>query len=74
MLPDAPVTFSTMTGWPSDAAMPWATMRASVSMAPPAETGTTMVMGWAGKVCAAALCSPAERAAAEAARRSNWRR
>jgi hypothetical protein len=37
-------------------------------MAPPAETGTTMVMGWAGKVCAAALCSPAERAAAEAAK------
>jgi hypothetical protein len=34
-----------MMGWPSDGRMPSATMRASVSIAPPAETGTTMVIG-----------------------------
>ena len=54
MLPDAPVTFSITTGWPSDAFMPSATMRAMVSMAPPAGTGTTMVIGRDGKDCAKA--------------------
>ena len=43
--PDAPVTFSITTGWPSAADMPDAMRRALVSIAPPAGTGTTMVIG-----------------------------
>ena len=48
MLPSAPVTFSMMTVWPSEARMRSATMRVIVSVGPPAANGTTMVMGRVG--------------------------
>jgi hypothetical protein len=41
MLPPAPLTFSTMIGWPSGAFMRSARMRAMVSVGPPAGYGTT---------------------------------
>ena len=45
MLAPAPVTFSTITVWPSDVRMRSANMRASVSFGPPAGNGTMMVTG-----------------------------
>src|SRR5262245_10268367 len=74
MLPDAPVTFSITTGCPSDARMPSAMRRALVSIAPPGETGTTMVIGRDGKACAPARRGRAGTAAAPAARCRNLRR
>src|SRR5215207_7824414 len=40
MVPPAPVTFSTTTGWPRSLAMPSATMREITSVGPPAANGT----------------------------------
>ena len=48
MLPEAPATFSMMTGWPSDARMRSAMTRAPVSSGPPAGNGTTRVIGREG--------------------------
>jgi hypothetical protein len=48
MLPPAPVTFSTMTVWPSERPMRSAMIRAMVSVGPPAENGTVSVMERAG--------------------------
>jgi len=48
MVPPAPVTFSTMTGWPSAAFMRSPSRRAMVSGGPPAVVGTTIVMGRLG--------------------------
>jgi hypothetical protein len=45
MVPPAPVTFSTITGWPSEARMPSAMMRAITSVEPPVASGTIMVIG-----------------------------
>ena len=59
MVPPAPPTFSTTIGWPSDARMPSATMRAMMSVIPPGGNGTIMVTGRDGKACAAALAMPA---------------
>src|SRR4029078_2531535 len=50
--PDAPLTFSMITGWPSVARMPSAIRRALVSSAPPAGTGTTIVTWREGNACA----------------------
>ena len=44
----APVTFSTMMGWPSDIRMPSLKIRPSVSVGPPAGNGTIIVMGCEG--------------------------
>src|SRR6185437_14305183 len=52
MLAPAPVTFSTMTAWPSDSLMRSLRMRASVSVGPPAGNGTIIVIEWEGKVSA----------------------
>jgi hypothetical protein len=48
MLPLALVTFSIMTGYPSDIRMRPATIRAITSVAPPAANGTIMVIGFIG--------------------------
>jgi hypothetical protein len=48
MEPPAPVTFSTMMGWPRAARMPSAMMRAITSVEPPLASGTIMVMGREG--------------------------
>src|SRR5262249_46208383 len=45
MVPPAPVGFSMITDCPSGPLIRSARMRASVSVGPPAEKGTTMVMG-----------------------------
>jgi hypothetical protein len=45
MVPPAPVTFSAITGWPSDVFMRSATRRATMSVMPPAANGTIMVTG-----------------------------
>src|SRR5262245_10335559 len=74
MLPDAPVTFSITTGCPSDDRMPSEMRRALVSIAPPAGTGTTMVIGRDGKVCALANREAAGAMAAPAVKRKNLRR
>src|SRR2546423_8903068 len=52
MLPPAPVTFSTTTVCPRLFVIRSAMMRAIVSVGPPAENGTTIVTGRAGKFCA----------------------
>ena len=44
MVPAAPVTFSMMTDCPSKTCILAATIRASVSVGPPAENGTTIVI------------------------------
>src|SRR5205085_3675286 len=54
MLPPAPARFSTTTCWPRRSASAGATMRAVVSVPPPGSKPTTMVIGFAGKFCAAA--------------------
>jgi hypothetical protein len=48
VVPPAPATFSTMTGWPSVLDMFSPTMRAITSVGPPAANGTIMVMGRVG--------------------------
>src|SRR6266850_6931668 len=52
MLPPAPVTFSTTTVCPRLFVIRSAMMRAIVSVGPPAENGTTIATGRAGKLCA----------------------
>jgi hypothetical protein len=47
-MPPALGLFSTITGWPRDFSMAWARVRATVSVGPPAENGTTMVTGLVG--------------------------
>src|ERR1700730_16545628 len=64
MVPDAPVTFSMMTAWPSDARMASLRLRARVSTGPPAPNGTIRVMGCDGYGCAAATRSNARTAMA----------
>ena len=61
MVPAAPVVLSTITVWPSVRLIRSARMRASVSVGPPAVNGTTSVICFEGKVCAAAR--PLARAA-----------
>src|SRR6516162_8155406 len=53
-MPPAPVTFSTITCWPSSSDRRGASARAITSVAPPAPNGTTMVSGRDGQLCAAA--------------------
>src|SRR5262249_60475248 len=53
----APVTFSMIMVCPSDARMPSAMIRPSVSVGPPAGNGTIIVIGRDGKPCA---CAPLE--------------
>ena len=48
MLPSAPPTFSIMIGWPSEARIPSVTIRAIVSVGPPAANGTMSVIGRLG--------------------------
>src|SRR5215831_16631203 len=55
MVPEAPATFSMMTGWPSGSRMPSATMRPMASAGPPAPNGTTNVIGRDGYDCAHAI-------------------
>src|SRR5215475_11380091 len=52
MLPPAPVRFSTTTGWPSRPASWSDTVRAMMSMALPAVTGTITCSGLLGQLCA----------------------
>src|SRR4051794_17158559 len=52
ILPPAPVRFSTITGWPRCSDILAATMRPTVSTAPPAANGTTIRIGRFGKFCA----------------------
>ena len=57
IVPEAPGLFSTTTVCRHDSCSLVATMRASVSVAPPAGYGTTMRNGWLGY--AAASCATA---------------
>jgi hypothetical protein len=52
MVPAAPATLSTITVCPRASRNPSAITRAIVSVGPPAENGTTMVMGFDGYDCA----------------------
>jgi hypothetical protein len=45
IVPPAPLTFSTITDWPSDVFMRSPTMRATMSVTPPAANGTISVIG-----------------------------
>src|SRR5229473_6846401 len=74
MLPAAPPRFSTISDWPSDARMRSLRMRASTSAGPAAGNGTTIVIGRAGKACAAALRHADGRMAAPAAKGRTERR
>src|SRR6266511_1743560 len=53
-MPPAPLTFSTITDWPSSLRNPSATTRAITSDDPPAPNGTTIVTGLVGQSCARA--------------------
>src|SRR5215831_13196323 len=68
MLPAAPPMLSTITDCPSDTRIRSLKMRASTSAGPAAGNGTTIVIGRAGKACAAALRDAAGKMAAAAAR------
>ena len=70
MLPAAPATFSTITGWPSEVFMRSAMIRASTSTGPPAANGTTNVTGRFGNVCACAPDMPSTATKAIANKRS----
>src|SRR5574343_1431184 len=72
MLPPAPARLSTTTGWPSSALSAWPTMRARMSVVPPAEKGTTMVMGLEGNAWARAWLVIHRPAAARLAPASSW--
>ena len=48
MVPPAPATFSAMTVWPSDVFIRSLTIRATMSVTPPAGNGTIIVIGRAG--------------------------
>src|ERR1700680_2358456 len=50
IVPAAPLTFSTITGCPSETCILAAMIRASVSVGPPAANGNTIVMGCEGYV------------------------
>src|SRR5262249_27309547 len=67
MVDPAPVTFSTMMGWPSDIRMPSLKTRPSVSVGPPAGNGTIIVMGCVGYSCARAPIPQAKLAHPSAA-------
>src|SRR5919201_313082 len=64
MLPPAPARFSTTTCWPSNSPSAGATMRPTVSVPPPGSKPTTVVIGFAGKFCAAAPSATPIRASA----------
>src|SRR5689334_13474461 len=55
MLPPAPVVLSMTSGWPRLFRMRSPMIRASVSVGPPAENGTTIVIGREGYGCADAM-------------------
>ena len=55
MLPLAPTTFSTTTGWPSLAVSFSATNRAMMSGPVPGVKGTTIFTGWSGQANAALI-------------------
>src|SRR5215469_18113899 len=74
MVPPAPVTFSTMTGWPSELFIRSANTRPIVSVTPPTANGTTIMMGRDGYVCALAMRGRDGSAAAPAARCRKARR
>jgi hypothetical protein len=67
MVADAPVTFSIKTGCPSDSLIPSATIRASVSVGPPAASGTIIVIGREGNACEEALFGAIEAARSDTA-------
>src|SRR6266852_5248418 len=50
IVPAAPLTFSIITGCPSETCILAAMIRASVSVGPPAENGTTIVIGCEGYI------------------------
>lgn len=58
IVPPAPARFSTMTGWPSLGPSSFASMRATVSVEPPAVNGTMIRMEWFGQLL---LCAVAGR-------------
>jgi hypothetical protein len=62
MLPPAPARLSTTTGWPRSLLMYWPTTRARMSVVPPAENGTTIVIGLLGKAWACAASGASARA------------
>ena len=72
ILPLAPATFSTTTGWPSLADSRSATKRAMMSGPVPGVNGTTSLIGWSGQAKAALKATGA--AIRPAARGRIWRR
>src|SRR5713101_7711601 len=65
MVPDAPVTFSMITGTPSDVRIASLRLRARVSTGPPAPNGTIRVTGCDGYGCAVATPANAKCAIAK---------
>src|SRR5262245_45131602 len=74
MRPLAPGRLSTITVCPSSERRPSASTRATRSSAPPAPNGTTMVMGFAGKLCAPARGVPRHAMMAKSASATRIRR
>src|SRR5262245_19867961 len=64
VVPPAPTRFSTTTAWPRISDSGWATMRAAMSVPPPAPNPTIRRIGRVGQSCACAR--PAKKMAAHA--------
>src|ERR1700760_3387372 len=72
MVPPAPPTFSTITGWPSDVFIRSLTMRATMSVMPPGGNGTIRVTGFDGKLSALAPATQASATSSTAKRDANF--
>jgi hypothetical protein len=64
ILPLAPARLSTSTCWPQESESFCATMRVTMSVAPPGENGTMTRTDLTGKLCASAGVAPSSAAAA----------
>src|SRR5262245_51477706 len=73
-MPPAPPMFSTITCRPKTSDKRALRMRPTMSVAPPATYGTTMVTGRVGQSCAKLFCEVEKSAAAPPARCRNLRR
>src|SRR5262249_52676645 len=59
----APTRLSTITGWCKASASFWPTVRATRSVPPPAENGTTILIVLPGYACPEAVCAAAAKTA-----------
>jgi hypothetical protein len=74
MEPEAPVLFSTTTGWPSSSLIDVASVRAITSAVPPGAYVMTILIGFVGKPCAWARGARGASASSDAASKRERRK